>query len=369
MRQTRSRGLSHRSPRSRAVGSPRVFLPVVGVTTGRDVSRMRRRLTQAPQELLIRSSLLVTPRVAVRAYQRDFAEHGARRAARLHKHAPANVDAVVDEPYGPGPDERLDIYRPAASSEPLPAVVWVHGGGWFGGSKEEPAGYLKVIAGHGYAAIAVRYSLAPRHTYPTPTHQIMQALAHLRAHAPRLGLDPARIVIGGDSAGAQIAAQVGAVVTTPGYAEMVGVRPTVTAAHLRGLVLACGFYDLALAAPDRAPADIRRLLRVELWAHSGRRDFLADSRFATISVVDHVSDGFPPALITVGNDDGLEPHSVRLVERLQAAGAEPQVVFYSDDHRPPLGHEYQFELDTEPARQFLARLLVFLQERLVRDPP
>jgi hypothetical protein len=68
--------------------------------------------------------------------------------------------------------------------------------------------------------------------------------------------------------------------------------------------------------------------------------------------------------MTVGNADPLRPHSELLVERLRANGLEPQTLFFRTDYEPPLGHECQFDLDTEAGRVFLERMLAFLQERL-----
>jgi len=72
----------------------------------------------------------------------------------------------------------------------------------------------------------------------------------------------------------------------------------------------------------------------------------------------------PPALITVGNGDPLRPHSELLASKLRAQGIEPETLFYPDAHRPPLGHEYQFDLDTDSGQLFLKRMLAFLQRRL-----
>jgi acetyl esterase/lipase len=197
---------------------------------------------------------------------------------------------------------------------------------------------------------------------------MMAVLEFLRANAERYQLDPDRIAIAGDSAGAQIAAQLAALVTTPGYAAAVGVTPTITAAQLRGLVLACGPYDAGLAAQVSTPAG-RRLIKATMWAYSGTRRFLHDPAFATWSVADHLTPGFPPALVTVGNADPLRSHSERLVERLRAQGVEAETLFYPDDHQPPLGHEYQFGLDSEEGRLFLERLLGFLEQRLGAPRP
>ncbi len=321
------------------------------------------RIALASATLALNASLLVTPRYAALMLRRAFAEGGERTARGLEAHTPTDVDSLTDERYGDEPDMLLDVHRPRSAAAALPALVWVHGGGFVGGSKEELAGYFKLIASHGYAVLAPRYSLAPEHRYPAPVRQVTAALRHLEENAERLGIDPARIVLGGDSAGAQIAAQIAALVTTPGYADAVGVQPTIEPAALRGVVLACGPYDLALAGKAATPAG-HRFLHTVLWAYSGKRRFLHDRSFAMVSIPDHVTSAFPPALITVGNADPLREHSELLAERLQGRGVELETVFFPAGHEPPLGHEYQFDLDTDAGRLFLERVLAFLAERL-----
>jgi acetyl esterase/lipase len=313
--------------------------------------------------LVLRVSLLFSPRPAVLLLRQLFTAGGAAVARGLEAHTPTNVTALVDERYGGDPDEVLDVYRPAGFQGALPTVVWVHGGGWIAGSKEELAGYFKLIASKGYAVIGPRYSLAPKKRYPRATTQIMQVLQHLQSNAERLQLDPARIVIAGDSAGAQLTAQVAALVTAPEYADAVGVDPTIRADQLRGVVLACGPYDLVRLAAGNTPVGTR-LVQAVLWAYSGKRKFLEDREFATFSLTDYVTAAFPPALITVGNADPLRTHSELLAAKLRKNGAEPDTLFFPADYEPPLGHEYQFTLDTDAAQLFLDRLLGFLQRQL-----
>ncbi len=314
--------------------------------------------------IAVRASLVVTPRLAALLMRREFAAGGPLFAQELEKHAPPGVAALTDERYGDEDDMLLDVFRPADAAGRLPLVLWVHGGGWVGGSKEALVSYLKLIASHGYVVAGPGYSLAPEHHYPTPPRQMMQALEYLQVNADRYQIDPDRIAIGGDSAGAQIAAQIGALVTTPGYAAAVGVTPAITAAQLRGLVLACGRYHLGLAERVSARPD-RRFTKTIMWAYSGTRHYLRDPVFATFSVADHVTPAFPPALITVGNGDPLRPLSELLAERLRAHGIEPETLFFpTAPHQPLLGHEYQFDLDTDEGQLFLDRMLTFLQRRL-----
>ena len=316
------------------------------------------RLLLGGAKVTLRATLLVSPRPAVWLLRRAFAAGGAATARGLAAHAPEGVVGAYDEPYGDEPDMVLDVYRPAASKEILPTVVWIHGGGFVGGTKDELRGWFTLISSKGYAVVAPRYSLAPGRRYPAPVRQLMQVFPYLDANGARLGLDPGRVVVCGDSAGAQLAAQTVALVTTPGYADAVGIAPTVEPDRLRGVVLACGPFDLRLLG------GANRIVAAVGWAYSGRRRYLDDPRFATMSVADHLSPAFPPALVTVGNADPLRPHSELLVERLRALGAEPETLFFPAGHAPPLGHEYQFDLDTDAGRLFLERMLAFLGERL-----
>jgi acetyl esterase len=325
------------------------------------------RLVRWCRGAAVRVSLLISPWPAALLVRRVFAASGAKLATALDRHAPANVIGLINERYGADPDMLLDVFRPASASGPLPLVVWVHGGGFVGGSKDELAGYFKLVAGNGFAVAAPRYSLAPGRRYPTPLRQLMQALQYLQANAGRLLINPDRIALAGDSAGAQIAAQAGALVTTPGYADAVGITATITPAQLRGLILACGPYDLQLVRHPTSPAG-RLFMQVALQAYSGQRRFLDDPAFAAWSITDHVSAAFPPALITVGNADPLRPHSELLADRLEAQGTVTETLFFPVGHRPPVDHEYQFNLDTDAGQLFLERLLTFLRQRLAAPP-
>jgi acetyl esterase len=334
-------------------------MPPVPAARGRLASRLVRWCRGAA----VRVSLLISPWPAALLMRKVFAASGARLATALDKHAPTNVIGLINQRYGADPDMLLDVFRPASASEPLPLVVWVHGGGFVGGTKDELAGYCKLVASNGFVVAAPRYSLAPGRRYPTPLRQLMQALQYLQANAGQLLIDPDRIALAGDSAGAHIAAQAGALVSTPRYAEAVGITPTITPAQLRGLILACGIYDLQLVRHATSPAG-RLFVQVSLHAYSGKRRFLDDPGFAAWSITDHVSAAFPPALITVGNADPLRPHSELLAGRLQAQGAETETLFFPAGHQPPVEHEYQFDLDTDAGQLFLDRLLTFLRQRL-----
>ena len=112
----------------------------------------------------------------------------------------------------------------------------------------------------------------------------------------------------------------------------------------------------------------RRFGDAVLWAYSGQRRFSDDQGFVgAMSVTQWVGPSFPPTLITVGNADPLAPQSEALAQSLETAGVTVERRFFTADHRPALGHEYQFDLGTQEARDFLDRMTSWLHARSARD--
>jgi len=181
-----------------------------------------------------------------------------------------------------------------------------------------------------------------------------------RANAKRLHVDPSRLVLAGDSAGAHIAAQLANVIAVPSYADSVGVVPLVRLQQLAGIILFCGVYRIA---PVRRQGHSGITDRVMLWAYSGEKDFMSDPRFAKASVVDYVTADFPATFISAGNADPLLPQSRELAAALSARGVRVDSLFFPDDHAPALPHEYQFNLDTDEGQLALERAVGFLAGR------
>lgn len=296
-----------------------------------------------------------------------FGRGGRRTASALAKHVRPGIASVRDERYGTGRDTRLDVYFPADGSGPrgpLPTVVWVHGGGWVAGSKDELANYLRILASHGYTVVGIEYSLAPRAVHPTQARQVMMALGHLQRNAARLRIDASQLVLAGDSGGAQIAAQVANAVTSSDYAGRLGILPTIDAYQLVAVVLCCGAYELTLRGSRTASG--RRFTNASLTRYAGTSRYADDPTFALASVRRYVTESFPPAFVTAGNADPLLPESEALAEALRDKGVAVETLFFPPEHEPPSGHEYQFDLDTEAGRLALERIAAFLCERTAR---
>ncbi|WP_082591951.1 alpha/beta hydrolase [Terrabacter sp. Soil810] len=316
----------------------------LGVATAAGALLVAARTTPWPSALLVRAV---------------FGRGAARASGALEKHVPGDLVEVVDEAYDvSSPDGRLDVFRPAREAA-LPTVVWVHGGAFVSGSKGDVANYLRVLAGHGLTTVGVDYSIAPGARYPTPVKQVVAALAHLVDHADRLGIDPGRVVLAGDSAGAQIAAQVALLVTDEDYAREVGIDVELPPSSLSGLVLFCGAYDFTLAQGSTRLGSW--LVDTAIWSYLGssRRHDERITRQGSVPV--HVTPSFPPSFVSAGNGDPLLPHTLALVDALERHDVDHDVLLFDDDHEPRLDHEYQFDLDTPDGREALDRAVAFIE--------
>lgn len=290
-----------------------------------------------------------------------FAKGAAATVAEMKPFVPTSgVTAELGARYAAGSaDTTLDAFRPSSGTEPLPAVVWIHGGAWISGTSGDVDPYLRILASHGYATIALNYTVGPEAQYPTAVRQLNEALGYLNANAARFRIDPARIVLAGDSAGSQLASQLAVLTTSPDYAHLMGMRPALAKDQLAAVVLNCGVYDLD------ALADLTGIeawgFKTALWSYAGDKDWSQTSVGSTMSTIRHVTPQFPPTYISGGNGDGLTwMESLPMARALQEQGVDVTTLFWPADHVPALPHEYQFHLRFAEAHQALDATLAFL---------
>ena len=124
---------------------------------------------------------------------------------------PAGVKEWNNISYGPyGKSNLLDVYAPADKTN-CPIIINVHGGGYVYGSKEIYRRYGMDMARRGFAFVNFNYRLAPKWRFPTPLWDTNSVMEWICKNAARYHLDPKRIIIVGDSAGAQLASQYAAI--------------------------------------------------------------------------------------------------------------------------------------------------------------
>ena len=292
---------------------------------------------------------------------RALFERDARRTRRqLEAFAPEHgLMERYEVAYGESPDMRLNWFCPEEALGALPVVIWIHGGAWLSGRKEDVDPYLRMIAAQGYTTVSVDYSRAPDAKYPTALHQLNTALRFLSDNAVEFNIDPGRFVLAGDSAGSQLAAQLATLATSPIYAKQLAMTPGLTKDQLSALILYCGIYDLS-DIPD-APGIGGWGSRIALWSYLGTRDWSHTTGGAQMSVHNHVTKDFPPTYISGGNGDPLTAsQSVPFADRLAELGVPVTRLFYPDDLAPALPHEYQFHLEYMESPAALASAIHFL---------
>lgn len=217
-------------------------------------------------------------------------------------------------------------YHPAPDGPPTGLLIWVHGGGWVVGDLDSHDNVCRSLAVRsGHAVLSVGYRLAPEHPFPAALDDCLAAVGWAATHAAELGADPARIAIGGDSAGANLATIVchdppapiafqllvypvtDATCSSPSYHEN-GEGYFLTANGMRW------FIDHYLSGPAGSPDD---------------------PRVSPMFAPDEVVAASPPAMVITAGFDPLRDEGVAYAERLAAAG-----VVVSHVHFPGQVHAF-----------------------------
>jgi acetyl esterase/lipase len=127
-----------------------------------------------------------------------------------HPTPPKGFAANYDVKYIPDGDaaQSLDIYYPEKAAEkPQPLLIWIHGGGWMGGSKSEMP-YMNQLT-RGYVVASIEYRFSQKALFPAQIQDCQAAIRWLRANAKKYNIDPDHVAVGGASAGGHLAALVG----------------------------------------------------------------------------------------------------------------------------------------------------------------
>ncbi|MEU2349171.1 alpha/beta hydrolase [Modestobacter sp. NPDC049651] len=245
-------------------------------------------------------------------------------------------------PYAAVPGIRpleLDLYLPADAGAPVPAVVFLHGGGWRLGSRHTAGPAYRDVAPTpfeqlalaGIAVASVDYRLTGEAVWPVQLHDAKAAVRWLRDRAGELGVDPDRIGAWGESAGGHLAELLG--LTTDDVALEGAVGVTGPSSRVAAVAAWYAPSDVAAVATDTG-ADPHDATTRE--AHLlGAAPVTVPDVAAQASPLTHVAAGAPPFLLLHGAADRFVPavQSVRLRDALTAAGADVELHLLEDaDH-------------------------------------
>ena len=208
--------------------------------------------------------------------------------------------------YGKGGEVelKLDIYRPRRlPDQPLPVIVYIHGGGWNSGSKNRGADKLVPLVGRGYCGVSIDYRLTPSGVqFPEPLYDCKCAIRFLRAKAGELHLDPDRIGVWGHSAGGHLAALLGTTAHVKDF-EGSGGWPGFSS-RVQAVVAQSAAVEFAsLLAETKTIEEAEPAIKALLGGHPRERTRVAQ----LASPLTHVDTESAPFLILHGDADPLVP--------------------------------------------------------------
>jgi len=241
----------------------------------------------------------------------------ATTVAEVHGSPPPRATPPVPDPpvgdfagvpYGPLASQLLDLYLPErpAGTGAVPVIVYLHSGGWVTGSRANVNDAAAAQVARGFAVASVDYELARPGgggSFPGAVYDVKRAIRFLKANATEWGLDPARVIVMGASAGGHLAALVGA---SAGQLEPDVAGPLAAVdSSVRAIVDLVGITDLATFSTTPHP-----------WAAPLSAGFLGCPLVAgraacpaellrRASVATYVTGAAPPIFMAYGGDDTL----------------------------------------------------------------
>lgn len=270
---------------------------------------------------------------------------------------PASITIQKDIAYlAPGRTETLDLYLPAnrPAGTRSPGIVFIHGGGWTGGSKSEGRSVevCTTLAEAGYVCVSIDYRLTKHDRWPTNVYDCKNAVRFLRYSADKYGIDTSHIGVIGGSAGGHLALMVGMTDDVPAL-EPSGPYPGVSD-RVQAIVDMYGISDVRTRkniSPDGTPGEIAPLSNDVF----GDKPDVTDADRALASPVTHISASTPPVMILHGTRDTTvdRDQSITLDKLLKAQDVPHQFVLITG-----IGHTFTLEQWNRKPLPFDLRSLV-----------
>ena len=208
---------------------------------------------------------------------------------------------------------RLCVYAPPKHRENAPGILWIHGGGYCIGIPEQDEGFIRrFVREHGCVVVAPDYCLATQSPYPAALEDCYAALLWMKANAPRYGINPAQLMVGGDSAGGGLTAALTIYARDKDKVALAFQMPLYPMLDDRMLTKSSQNND-APVWNTRSNENAWRLYLRGQYQAPELPAYAAPGRLADFS-------GLPPAATYIGTLDPFHDETVAYMENLKAAG-------------------------------------------------
>jgi acetyl esterase/lipase len=298
--------------------------------------------------LVLVASLLMMPAVPSTV----FAQLSPAAEWATHAQNQYQVTANVTYLTATGYDAKLDVYRRRDTTAPQPTLIFYHGGGWIGGTKEASVMSLLPWIEMGWNVVNVEYRMARVAPAPAGVEDALCALRFVVAQAKTYGVDTNRIVVSGESAGGHLALAAGMIPASAGFTNICAAGGFTGSENAVPKVAAViNWYGITDVNDLLAGSNVRSYA-LQWLGDSANRDVVARS----VSPLTYVRAGLPPILSIQGDADPIVPYSqnVHLRDALTKAGV-PNELF-----TVPGGGHGNFKADERTRiylkiREFLAK--------------
>lgn len=258
----------------------------------------------------------------------------------------------------------FDLYYPKEIHKLVPIVFWVHGGGYVAGDKEGVKEYATYLADRAQVAVvSLNYEWAPSLNYPGQVKQVEDAYNSIKKMEKQYQmLNFHKIIFGGDSAGSQIAGQFLSIQTNSDYAKSMGMKQVIPEENINGFISYCGPVDLKEIKQQSSDKWFMKFfVNTVAWSLLGEKDWKDSSELNQASLVDKLTNNFPPTYISDGNAYSFQDQGITFANRLKELSVPVELLFYKDVEKN-ITHEYQFDYATLEAKTCLEETIEFIKK-------
>lgn len=265
----------------------------------------------------------------------NWAEADRKRDENLT--VPENIKAYYDVSYGPhGTENLLDIYMTDDVNEIQPAIVNIHGGAWVYGCKEIYKYYCMSLAQRGFTVVNINYRLAPENVFPSALEDVNAVMKFISENGEKYSIDKERIIIVGDSAGAQITSHYAALYSNPEFAAIYGLK--IPDVKIKAVGLNCGTYDTAEMASDG--------LEDLFMCYAGTLDCeITEEKKEQLNVLKYINESYPPSFIMTAEHDFLKAKAEPMFRLLQKNNVTAFMKVYGSADKPEIAHVFHVNMN------------------------